>query len=203
MSTLQSPIFNRGTPTREFIDELTAWAKAAPDEIFAPNTNFDIFSKVNPELGPWADLSERKATLCLVMLVLAWFESSGDWTEGADSSKSGGNTNENAEAGAWQESWDGRKLDPSLAKFLADHGIHDGVTFQHRMKTDHPLAMSYAALLLRIDVRDFNRIANGPVRKGDERQKTWPNRRQLWDAHQSIYPWLNRDAVLEFKALLA
>jgi len=64
--------------------------------------------------------------------------------------------------------------------------------------------MEFITLLLRIDVKDFNRINNGPVRKGPERKETWDNppRPKLWRAEESIYPWLSRSSVDEFKQLI-
>jgi hypothetical protein len=195
-------VFNRGIPSDEFLTELINFGKKAPDEYFAANANFDIYNKVGDELGPFDDLLKRKAVLLEVERVLGMFESSGNWNEGVDSSRQSSTTNENAEAGAWQVSWNNRKLDPSLSAFLSDKGINDGVTFQQKMKSDHMLAMSFISLLLRIDVKDFNRINNGPVRKGIERKTTWPNRPKLWDAAESIYPWLSRAAVTEFESFL-
>lgn len=197
-----SHVFNRGRPPVAFLDELVAWAKSAPGEIFAPNKNLDIYSKVFSELGPWESPLHRKAVMTEVLRVLAMFESSGNWKEGTDSSRRTATTNDNAEAGAWQESWDARRLDTSLSEFLKKNGIADGVTFQQRMKNDHIVAMTFTALLLRIDVKDYDRIANGPVRKGDERKKTWPDRPKLWTEEESIYPWLRRAAVSEFIPLL-
>jgi hypothetical protein len=200
---LKRPVYNRGVPKDSFIDEILAWGKTMPEESYARNNNYDIFNLISPELGPWTSLEHRRAALLLVLIVLGMFESSGNWHEGIDSSRSGSTTNENAEAGAWQVSWNNRKLDPSLKSFLTEHGINDGVTFQQMMKSDHNLAMAFICLLLRIDVQDYERINNGPVRKGEARAKTWPFRPKLWNADESIYPWLHRDAVDEIQHLLA
>lgn len=196
-------VFNRGVAPDTFLTEQVEWGRSAPDEIFAPNTNFDIYNKVFPELGPYIDLIHRKGVLLEVDRVLAGFESSWNWKEGADSSRRSDTTNEDAEAGAWQMSYDARKLDPSLKQCLIDHGINDGITFQQKMKSDHVLAMEFIARVLRIDVKDYDRISSGPVRKGDERKKTWPDRPRLWGAEQSIYPWLSRASVDEFRKLLS
>lgn len=202
MSAIASPVYNRGTMPPAFAAELVAWAKNATDDIFAPNQHFDIYSKVKTELGPYRDLLHRKAVMLEVMRVLAGFESSWNWKEGIDASRSSATTNENAEAGAWQVSYDARKLDPSLLQFLEHHEILTGHQFQTEMKLDHPLAMEFIVRLLRIEMRNYERIANGPVRKGIEREKTWPSRPKLRDAKESIYPWLSRDAAAEFVALL-
>lgn len=196
-------VFNRGVPSDEFLSELVGFLNKATDEDFAPNKNFDIYNKVRDELGPYPDISYRKAVLGEVMRVLAMFESSGNWKEGVDSSRRGDTTDENAEAGMWQVSWNNRKLDPSLKAFLSANGINDGVTFQQRMKSDHMLAMGFIVLLLRIDVTDFERINNGPVRKGTERVATWPDRPKLWVANESIYPWLSRASATEIQGLIS
>lgn len=198
MSAIFTKVFNRGTPPQSFINELVVWAKSAPDEIFAPNQHADIFDKVRDALGPWDGIVHRKAVMLEVMRVLAGFESSWKWTEGADTSKGVGNTAENAEAGAWQMSYDARRTSPALTVLLSAADIHDGTGFQRAMKANHLLAMEAEARLLRDNTKH-----NGPLYKGDERKRTWPNRPNLWRAEESIYPWLSREAVAEFQAMLA
>lgn len=188
-------VFNRGIPPDSFLEELVNWARTAPDEIFAPNPHNDIYSKVKPELGPYESLLHRKAVMLEVMRVLAGFESSWDWKEGVDTSRLGDDTPENSEAGAWQVSYDARRLHPELASLLRDRGISDGITFQRKMKFDHPLAMEFVARLMRVNTRH-----NGPLYKGDERNAI---RSSLRGEEHSIYPWLSREAVEEFEALLA
>lgn len=201
-------VFNRGVPSDEFLTELITIGRKMLDEYFLPNTNYDIYNKVKDELGPWHDLLTRKAVMIEVLRVLGMFESSGNWKTGVDTSRRSETTNENAEAGAWQVSWNNRRLDPALRAFLADRGIDDGVEFQQKMKSDHTLAMEFAAMLLRVDVKDYNRINNGPVRKIEgydsinERKKTWPDQSKYWRAEESIYPWLSRASVDEIKQLL-
>jgi hypothetical protein len=58
-------------------------------------------------------------------------------------------------------------------------GTLDGNAFQDAMKTNHPLAMEYIARLLRRTTHH-----NGPVLRHE------------------IDPWLRRDAVAEFQALM-
>lgn len=198
MSALSSKVLNRGTPPAAFIQEMVAWAKEAPGDIFdrTPTVGTkDIYNKVHAELGPYEDLTHRKAVMLEVMRCLAGFESSWDWKEGVDTSRLGSDTPENSEAGAWQVSYDARRLDHSLAKLIRDKGISDGITFQRKMKFDHPLAMEFVSRLMRINCRH-----NGPLYKGDERSII---RSSLRGAEHSIYPWLNRDAVAEFLTLLA
>lgn len=205
-------VFNRGVIPDALLNELLAWGKTADDALFAQNTNYDIYNKVFPELGPYSDLRYRKAVMLHVMAVLAMFEASGKfWNEGVDSSRRNETTNENAEAGMWQVSWNNRKLDPSLREFLSAKGIDDGATFRARMASDtaasKALQMEFIARLLRIDVKDFNRINNGPVRKvagygGLDERKSTPWRQKFWSAQESIYPWLSRAAVTELVSLL-
>jgi len=190
-----SRVLNRGVPPDSFLDELVTWGRTAPDEIFAPNANADIFSKVKSELGPWTSPLQRRAVMLEVMRVLAGFEASWDWKEGVDTSRLGTDTPENAEAGAWQVSFDARRLAPALAQFLAARGIHHGIEFQRAMKFNHPLAMEFVARLLRYNTRH-----NGPLYKGRERDAI---RASLRGPEHSIYPWLRREAVAEFEALLA
>ena len=47
------PVHNRGVPPDNFLNELVAWGKVAPDEIFAPNAATDVYSNVFRVLGPW------------------------------------------------------------------------------------------------------------------------------------------------------
>lgn len=190
----RSKVFNRGSPKDAFLNEMVDWAETAPDDIFAVNANADIYGKVKAELGPYKSLVHRKAVMLEVMRVLAGFESSWDWTEGVDTSRLGADTPENSEAGAWQVSYDARRLAPELRNILAAKGITNGIKFQQAMKFDHPLAMEFVARLMRHNTRH-----NGPLYKGAERAII---RRSLRGAEHSIYPWLKRAAVKEFQGFL-
>jgi hypothetical protein len=92
-------VLNRGIPEDDFLDQLVAWGKQAPDEIFAPNTVSDIYSSVKNKLGPWRDLKHRRAVMLEVMRVLAGFESSWDWNLGVDENNPTSITPETIEAG--------------------------------------------------------------------------------------------------------
>lgn len=185
-----SRVFNRGTPPPVFLDEMVEWAKTAPDEIFAENEFNDIYTKVREELGPYENLTHRKAVMLEVMRVLAGFESSWDWREGVDTSRLGEDTPENSEAGAWQVSFDGRRLAPELPALLVNNGVTNGITFQRVMKFNHPIAMEFVARLMRRSTKH-----NGPLYKGSERDAI---RRSLRGEDHAIYKWLNRGAVGEF-----
>lgn len=193
-----APVHNRGTPSMDFLTELVVWGRCADEIIFAQNNVSDIYSKVKAELGPWESPLHRRAVMLEVMRVLAGFESSWNWNEGVDTSKSNKNTNENAETGAWQFSYGIRHIATEFDELFLFNGIQDGVTFQRVVKENHFLAMETEARLLRYTTKE-----NGPLYKGIERKKTWPKRPELWVAEESIYPWLSRAAVSEFQKLLA
>jgi hypothetical protein len=115
-----------------------------------------------------------------VMRVLAGFESSWDWNEGRDITNETSVTPETIEAGAWQVSANSMNFGQELKDLVrAKVGTLDGTAFQKAMKQNHPLAMEYIARLLRRTTAH-----NGPV------------------ARHEIDPWLRRDAVAEFQALL-
>jgi hypothetical protein len=189
-------VANRGVPPDSFLEELVQWGRKSPEEIFAVNAvPMDVYASVKPVLGPWVSILHRRAVMLEVMRVLAGFESSWDWKEGVDTSRLGTDSPENAEAGAWQVSYDARKLDLTLARLLRDRGISDGITFQRKMKFDHPLAMEFVARLMRVNTKH-----NGPLYKGAERDAI---RASLRGDQHSIYPWLKRESVAEFAALLS
>ncbi|HMH06294.1 MAG TPA: peptidoglycan-binding domain-containing protein, partial [Terriglobales bacterium] len=198
VSTL-AKVFNRGNPKPEFLQQLVDWGKTAPEAIFAdqPGNEKDVYASVITELGPFQDITHRKACMLEVMRVLAGFESSWDWNEGIDTSRASADTPANSEAGAWQVSADSLAIGKDLKDLVQrEVGTFDGVKFQKAMKSNHPLAMEYIARLMR-----HTRKANGPLYKGNERSIFNPP--ALRKEEQSIYPWLSRDAVAEFRAFLA
>jgi hypothetical protein len=173
-------VSNRGVPPDSFLDQLVDWGKEAPDEIFAPNPHADIYSSVVGVLGPWQGLLHRRAAMLEVMRVLAGFESSWDWNAGVDTTNPTSTTPDTIEAGAWQVSANSMAFGQELKDLVLDKvGSLDGNKFQQAMKEDHKLAMEYIARLLRRTVNH-----NGPVKRHE------------------IDPWLRRDAVVEFQALL-
>jgi hypothetical protein len=177
----QQKVKNRGTPPDAFLAELVAWGRAAPEEIFAPNAAVDIYSAIKDTLGPWEGPAHRRAVMLEVLRVLAGFESSWRWTEGVDTTNPTSVTPETMEAGIFQVSANSINFGPELRELvLRKVGTTDGTAFQAAMKQDHELALEYAARLLR---RTINH--HGPVKRHE------------------IDPWLRRDAVVEFQALLA
>ncbi len=180
-SATKQHVLNRGIAPDDFLDELVAWGKRAPDEIFAPNNFSDVYSSVFNVLGPWEGIEHRRAVMLEVMRVLAGFESSWDWNEGRDTNNPTSVTADTIEAGAWQVSANSMNFGQELKDLvLAQVGTLDGTAFQKAMKKNHRLAMEYIARLLRRTTHH-----NGPV------------------VRHEIDPWLRRNAVAEFQALLA
>ena len=176
----KQPVSNRGIPPDNFLDQLVAWGRTAPDDIFAPNSQTDIYSNVFGVLGPWEDLRHRRAVMLEVMRVLAGFESSWDWEAGVDVTNPTSTTPDTIEAGAWQVSANSMGFGEELKDLvLTKVGSMNGNDFQRAMKQNHQLAMEYIARLLRRTVNH-----NGPVKRHE------------------IDPWLRNDAVMEFRDLL-
>jgi hypothetical protein len=174
-------VFNRGIPPDDFLNQLVNWGKNAPDEIFVRNNNSDIYSDIDGILGPWEDLLHRRAAMLEVMRVLAGFESSWNWNADVDTTNPESNTPETMEAGAFQVSADSMNFGQELKDLVhAKVGSLDPTAFRNAMKQDHPLAMEYVARLLR---RTINH--HGPIK------------------HHEIDEWLRRDAVAEFRSLVA
>jgi hypothetical protein len=173
-------VANRGIPPIDFLDQLVAWGKGAPEEIFEANAFSDIYSSIFNTLGPWQEPPYRRAVMLEVMRVLAGFESSWNWNEGVDITNPSSNTSDTMEAGAWQVSANSMNFGQELKDLvLANVGTLDGTAFQTAMKQNHPLAMEYIARLLRRTTHH-----NGPVLRHE------------------IDPWLRQNAVAEFQALM-
>ena len=191
-------VFNRGIPPLGFLQELVAWGKMAPDEIFVdqPGNEKDMYASVITELGPFEDITHRRACMLEVMRVLAGFESSWKWNTGRDTTNPAEDTPDTISAGPFQVSANSLAFGQDLKDLVAPHGIRnakrDGDAFQALVKTNHPLAMEYVARLMRHTMRH-----NGPLFK--DRSKFTG---ELRVKEQSIYPWLSREAVAEFQALL-
>lgn len=177
----KSEVLNRGIAPNDFLEELIAWCLEAPDEIFTRNENYDIYSQVFNELGPWDSLAHRKAVMLEVLRVLGGFESSWNWNEGRDISNPNSNTSCTEEAGIFQCSGDSMNFDQSLKALLKSvSGKTDCDTFRSVSKSNHRFAIEYCARLLRFTVNH-----HGPVKR------------------KEINSWLKRDAVNEFKKHLS
>ncbi len=176
-------IKNRGAPPSSFLLELTEWGRYAPEEIFAVNHNpGDIYDQIKPILGPWTSILHRRAALLEVMRVHAGFESSWDWKEGVDiTNQTSLHNKQGEETGIFQVSFDSTFIaNGAMKPFCIAHGINEPSSFIPRMKSDHPLALEYYARLVRINIKWA-----GPLLRHE------------------VDPWLSRDAVLEFEALLS
>lgn len=192
MSALQSPVHGRGIPPQLFLDELIAWAKIAPDEIFDVNDEpGDVMGKLRELLGPFEGdagtperLLHRKCMLLELLRCLSGFESCWHWQEGVDMTNYTSRHNiAGQETGIFQVSFDSLTLEHShstLRDLLARKGISGIADFIPAMKADHAFALEYAARLLRINYQ-----WDGPIKRGE------------------IDSSLSRAAVQEFKALLA
>jgi hypothetical protein len=159
-----------------------------PDDVFTTNPNQDIYGLIEPVLGPWdGTVIQRKAAMLEAMRVHAGFESSWDWNCGVDTTNPDSvNNPRQAEAGAWQISFDSLDFDPSgaLTACLAKYGIVSGPeTFQELMKGTPALQTEFYARLVRIDIRWAGPLIDPP-----------PN---------SILPWLSPDAMAAFQEALA
>jgi len=176
----KSHVSNRGVPPDSFLEQLVLWGKSAPEEIFAVNDEpDDVYNLIRPDLGPWESILHRRAAMLETMRVLGGFESSWNWNEGHDTTNPSEDNPETMSAGLWQISWNSRNFGQDLKDLAAKHGVHDGVKFQEVTKSNHPFAMEYAVRLFRRTTQH-----NGPLK-----------------LHE-VNPWLNRDAVEEFQALL-
>jgi hypothetical protein len=170
-----------GVPPNDFLDQLVAWGKQSSDEIFAYNAFSDIYSSVINTLGPWQGIAHRRAVMLEVMRVLAGFESSWNFGKGEDATTYiTPATPNDIRAGAWQVNANALNFGEELVNLvLANVGTVDGNDFQRVMKENHPLAMEFVARLLRRTTQ-----YHGPV------------------LYHQIDPWLRRDAVTEFQALM-
>jgi len=179
----KAKVKNRGTPPDSFLTELVEWGRAAPDDIFAPNTNpADIYSAVQPILGPWRNLLHRRAALLEVMRVHAGFESSWNWNEGVDiTNQTSMKHKEGEETGIFQVSFDSTLLgNHAMKAFSVEHGIGSPGSFIPEMKRNHTLALEYYARLVRVSI-----AWAGPIKRHE------------------IDPWLSKAAVSEFQGLLS
>ncbi|PNG49960.1 MULTISPECIES: hypothetical protein [unclassified Variovorax] len=176
-------VHNRGVAPDAFLDEIVAWAKTAPDDVFAPRPQHEIYSDVAPVLGPFTpgDMRQRRAVMLEVLRVLAGYESSWRWTAGVDTTNPDSNTPCTIEAGIFQVSGNSMNFDQSLKDLVrAAAGTLDCETFQAVTKANHAFAIEYCARLLRFTLKH-----HGPIR----------------DKH--IHQWLSKEAVAEFEKALA
>lgn len=184
-SACKTKVYNRGVAPDSFLKEEIAWAKTAPDVVFAKNNNYDVYSLMAPKLGPYRDLKHRKAVMLEVLRVLGGYESSWDWTEGVDVTNSSSLRDKcKEEAGIFQTSANSMAFDMSLKLFFKNScsdsvGTTDCKKFIScsKAKDKHPFAIEYTARLLRYTVKH-----HGPlIRKSD------------------VYKWTSQECVKEFE----
>jgi hypothetical protein len=149
-------VLNRGIAPDWFLNEALAWAKTAPDEIFASNSNYDVYSLMYAKLGPWKSLKHRKAALLNGLIIHAGMESSWNHSVGIDTSKpSSLNTCKAAEAGAYQPSYDsvygfgGDLISLFKAKCSSFSADQDCKRFQICAKQNRSFSHEYTSRLLR------------------------------------------------------
>lgn len=205
MSAIFTKVLNRGVPPPSFIQQMVAWAKTAPAEIFAPNhVPNDAYAVIKPFLATpmgkdgsgtpiyqWETLLQRKLAMLELMRVHAGLESSWNWNEAVDKTNATSMKNKTGEeSGAFQVSLDSTVLDSVegqniMGKWLAGNGVDDDTpqTFIPRMKKDHPFACEFYARLVRVSI-----AWAGPLLRHDD---------------HSVYPWLKREALPEWRDLIA
>lgn len=174
-------VLNRGIPPVDFLESIVSWAKKAPDSLFEPNPNQDIYWAVKPALGPWGGVKHRKAVMLEVMRVHAGFESSWRWHIGVDTTNATSmRLIEGQETGIFQVSFDSTNLGKGALKpYVKERNIDTPQKFIPAMKADHELAIDYYAHLVRVNVRWA-----GPIIRNE------------------IDKWLSRSAVKEFQEAL-
>jgi len=168
-TALKSKVKDRKPVPDSFLDELVAWGRTAPDEIFAPNSEpHDVMPLLKPILGPWDSLLRRKCAMLELLRCLGGFESSWNWNEGVDKTNQHSQTHiEGEETGIFQVSYDSLWLEKNgttLSDCLRRHGVNPITVreFIDTMKSDHTLALEYAARLLRISY-----LWDGPIKRGE------------------------------------
>jgi hypothetical protein len=173
-------VFNRGTPPEAFLNELVDWGRAAPSEIFEHHERTDIYAHVAPILGPYGDLTYRKAVMLEVLRVLGGFESSWNWSAGVDTTNPNSNKPCTEEAGMFQCSGNSMNFSPTLKGLLVATGASGTCdSFRETTKQNHQFSIEYCARLLR-----FTTNHHGPIKQGH------------------IDAWLRREAVAEFQSFL-
>ena len=128
---IRAKVYNRGRAPVPFLNTLIDWAATAPDDIFTPNKNYDVYSHVRYRLGPWTGLRHRKAAMLEVLRVLGGFESSWKWTAGVDIGKTEPNTACREEAGLFQCSGNSMNFDKSPVRTTLAGGWKIGLQDLH------------------------------------------------------------------------
>jgi hypothetical protein len=151
-----------GCPPNSFLDQIIDTINQIDDEVFAPNDRYDIYSVMLGSLGPYGDITHRRAVMCEVLRVQAGFESDWNWDEGVDVTNPNSVAHKKGqETGAFQVSFDSTEFDQSLLDCLSRYtGKTDVDTFISSMKSNHPLAVEYCVRLLRFNTTWCGTINN-------------------------------------------
>lgn len=196
---------NRGRAPIWFLEALVAWGRTAPAEIFAPNNvPDDIYARILPYLGTpmgkddkgnplfvWDNEMHRRASMLEDMRVHAGLESSWNPREGVDKTNRASQRNiKGQEAGLFQVSFDVTWLDSVEGKdimgvWLKTKGIDTPEKFIAAMKRPEDgldLEFETYARAVRVSC-----AWAGPLIRHNE---------------DSVYPYLSRDSMREFLALL-
>lgn len=190
-NSCKSKVYNRGAPPDWFLSELLEWGKGAPEKHFAPNSTYDIYSSVLPQLGPYKTDKHRRAVMLEALRVLGGFESSWRHTAGLDTTNASSATNKcQEEAGLWQSSQNATYFGADL-KFMQ---IDQCKNYTQKNiclnfiacskdsagnKANRKFVYDFTSLLLRKTVNH-----HGPVKR------------------KEINPWLSRACVAEFESKL-
>jgi hypothetical protein len=171
------------------LQKLMAGAPEALAMVRVVNDGIDVFDHYQTQLHAaglitvGATAVERMRALFVILLGLGMRESSGGWDIGQDASAPENRTEERAEAGCWQQSWDSRSAsrfipmllhanEPTRIDPLFFEQVHprpgawknygdpnsNGVLFQYDCKHFPSFAAQCAALCLRTDCEHFGPI---------------------------------------------
>lgn len=209
VSTLRPLGGGHGSPPVVFLTDLVAWARQAPDELFAPNdVAVDIFTAIKSKLATpagtdgagtpifhWDSLLHRKAAFCEAARIHAGRESDWQDQEGVDRTNARSQADiKGQEAGLFQVSFDavflphGRK--EALWDYAVAHGIETPEKFIHAMKfhvterseEERRIVFDFYAHLMRQSI-----AWAGPFLRHNA---------------DSVYPYLSRAALQEFMGML-
>lgn len=172
----------------DFLQTLIKVAKrllAVEPSVFEVNDNYDIYSSVLTQLGPYSGLHNRAAVMLEALRCLASRESSYNWLAGKDP----GANNDlpwTTEAGIFQCSSNSMYFSAECQELFFKKTGHKysnsavvGKAFQYITKSDHEFCVEYCIKLLRATVEH-----HGPIK------------------HHVIHPDLSRSAVAEFESYL-
>lgn len=181
-------IHDRGISPDWFNDKLTDCIKKQLVEdpsYFERNENFDAYSSMEKQLGPWTSTAYRAAAMANYLQILAGYESSWDPKEGRDTTNPNEDTPWNEEAGIYQTSADSittRKMRDLFTKYAnMPFALTDEVAnkFISLSKENFEYCTLHTILVLRQTIRH-----HGPA------------------SSRAVNKWLKKEAVLEFQKFI-